>query len=266
LVWGFGLIGWRWTIAIAGSVLGAVVWMLAGTMGVRREDTGEPVDGVDPLDVIEEQSAEGVQEAHFTAGEAVRTHSFWMIALGHGSALLVVSSVITLLPLYLTEDRGFTSGRAALIAGIVPVFQFIGTFTGGYLGDKLNKRMIAGIAMLMHGSAMLILVYFDGWIPIGLFVILHGLAWGARGPQMSALRADYFGSSSFGPIMGFSTLIITCFAVTGPVLAGFLAERTGDFTLGFTILAIGTILGFVFFVLATPPRKIPAAAKREYLS
>ncbi|MDB9846195.1 MFS transporter [Acidimicrobiales bacterium] len=106
MVWGFRVFGWRWTVAVAGTVLGAAVWKLAGTMGVRREDTGEHVDGVDPLDIVTGPRAEGVQDAHFTTGEAVRTHSFWMIALGHGSALLVVSSVITLLPLYLTEDRG----------------------------------------------------------------------------------------------------------------------------------------------------------------
>ena len=260
MVWGFRVFGWRWTVAVAGTVLGAAVWKLAGTMGVRREDTGEHVDGVDPLDIVTGPRAEGVQDAHFTTGEAVRTHSFWMIALGHGSALLVVSSVITLLPLYLTEDRGFSAGKAALIAGIVPLFQFIGTFTGGYLGDRFNKRLIAGTAMLMHGSGLLVMVYFDSWITIGVFVVLHGLAWGARGPQMAALRADYFGSSSFGPIMGISSLIITVFAVAGPVLAGFLADRTGDFKLGFTILSLGTIVGFVFFVFATPPKRIPASA------
>ena len=260
MVWGFRVFGWRWTVAVAGTVLGAAVWTLAGTMGVRREDTGEHVDGVDPLDIVKGPRAEGVQDAHFTTGEAVRTHSFWMIALGHGSALLVVSSVITLLPLYLTEDRGFSAGKAALIAGIVPLFQFIGTFTGGYLGDRFNKRLIAGTAMLMHGSGLLVMVYFDSWITIGVFVVLHGLAWGARGPQMAALRADYFGASSFGPIMGISSLIITVFAVAGPVLAGFLADRTGDFKLGFTILSLGTIVGFVFFVFATPPKRIPASA------
>lgn len=260
LVWGFNLIGWRPTVAIAGLIVAACVWRLASVMGVTRAETGEPVDGLDPRDVAAQPRAEGVQDAHFTTGEAVRTHSFWMIALGHGSALLVVSSVVTLLPLYLTEDRGFSPGRAALVAGIVPVFQFIGTVSGGYLGDQFNKRLIAGVAMLMHGTGLLAMVYFDTWITIGVFVCLHGLAWGARGPQMAALRADYFGSSSFGPIMGLSSLIITVFAVSGPVLAGFLADRTGDFKLGFTILSFGTIIGFIFFVFATPPKRTPASA------
>jgi len=29
-----------------------------------------------------------------------------------------------------------------------------------------------------------------------VFAVLHGLAWGVRGPLMAARRADYFGSAS----------------------------------------------------------------------
>lgn len=263
MVWSFGWLGWRWTMALAGITLAVIIWGLAGIMGVRREDTGEPVDGIAPEDVIAAPRAEGVQDAHFSAGEALRTHSFWMIALGHGSALLVVSGVMAHLQLYLTEDRGFSAGRAAIIAGFVPLFQFIGTATGGYLGDRFNKRLIAGTAMVMHGVGLLTMTYFESWPMIGVFVVLHGLAWGARGPQMAALRADYFGTTSFGPIMGFSSFIITIFSITGPLVAGSLADSTGDYKLGFTIIALGTIAGLIFFVLATPPKRIPASATAE---
>ena len=41
------------------------------------------------------------------------------------------------------------------------------------------------------------------------FAVLHGWAWGARGPLMQAIRADYFGTASFGKIMGISTMIVS---------------------------------------------------------
>ena len=34
------------------------------------------------------------------------------------------------------------------------------------------------------------------------FVVLHGVAWGVRGPFMQAMRADYFGRNAIGMIMG----------------------------------------------------------------
>ena len=144
----------------------------------------------------------------------------------------------------------------------MPLFQFVGTASGGYLGDRFNKRLIAGIAMLMHGVGLLSLTYASHWLLIAVFVVLHGLAWGARGPQMAAIRADYFGTSSFSTIMGISSLIITIFAISGPLLAGALADSTGDYQVGFTIISCLTAVGFVFFAFATPPTKTPASAGR----
>lgn len=252
LVVSFNLIGWRATIVLAGSVFGIAAWVLADVIGMKRRDD-EPVDGIAEGDVADTPQAEGVQAHQFTAREAMRTRAFWMIAMGHGAALLVVSSVLAHLTLYLTEDQGYGAGRAALVAGFVPAFQFVGTAAGGFLGDRYNKRKISGVAMLMHGGGLLILAYAQHWTMVAIFVVLHGLAWGMRGPQMGALRADYFGTKSYGSILGWSSLIIVVGSIGGPLLAGALADATGDYRLGFTILGLAAIAGTVFWALASPP-------------
>ena len=253
LVWGFGAVGWRTTIIIAGSVLSAAAWWAAAIANRTPEDYREPMDGLDQADAAEEPRAEGVTDRHYTAGEAIRTRGFWMISFGHGAALLVVSSSMAHLALYLTEDRGYSAARAALVAGIVPLFQILGTALGGVLGDRMNKRLIAGIAMLMHGAALIVLVWIEHVAAVGAFVVLHGIAWGVRGPQMQAIRADYFGSTAFASIMGWSQIIVTMGSIAGPVLAGVLADSTGDYRLGFTVLGIAAAFGVVFWVLAAPP-------------
>ena len=249
----FNAIGWRWTLAIAGTILSALAWAAAPIIGLSREELEEHRDGIDPSVAAAMPSAEGVQANDFTAKEALRTRAFWMIALGHGSALLVVSSVMSHLQLFLTEDLDYSAQGAAVVAGMVPLLQLVGTGLGGPLGDRFNKRAIASVAMLGHGIGLLLLTYAQNLWMIAGFIVLHGLAWGTRGPQMNALRADYFGTTSFGTIMGFSALITTIGAMAGPLLAGALADATGDYRLGFTLLAAGTMLGLVFFVLATPP-------------
>ncbi len=256
IVAGYNLIGWRWTTALAGIVLSGAAWLASGITGQDREASGEPVDGIDASSVPgTERRAEGVSDRHFTASEAFRTRAFWMISLGHGSALLVVSASMAHLALYLTEDRDFTAGKAAVLAGIVPAFQLLGTVLGGFLGDRFNKRLIAGVAMCMHAMALLLLTWVDHWAAIGAFVVLHGLAWGVRGPQMQAIRADYFGATDFARIMGWSSIIITIGSMTGPLVAGSLADQTGNYRLGFTIVALAAAFGTVFWVLATPPTR-----------
>ena len=84
---------------------------------------------------------------------------------------------------------------------------------------------------------------------------------------MQAIRADYFGRRAFGSIMGVSSMLVMAGTISGPLAAGILADRTGDFRLGFTILAIVSGLGSVFFILARRPvRPLEAATPERELT
>lgn len=250
-------VGWRWALVISAAVTLAVGWPLTGIFAGGPDDRGSFVDGIHPHDAQMDttERAEGVSAFHYTARQAVRTRAFWMISLGHGSALLVVAAVIAHLSLYLTGEQGYTVQQASLIGGAVPFFQLVGMLLGGVLGDRMNKRLLASVAMLGHMTGLLLLTYASNLLMILAFIPLHGLAWGVRGPLMQALRADYFGSTYFGQIMGFSALIVMFGSVGGPLIAGTLADRTGSYQLGFTIIAVTAGLGLLFFVLATPPER-----------
>jgi len=108
--------------------------------------------------------------------------------------------------------------------------------------------------MVAHGGALVALAWLTPTLGIAAFVVLHGLAWGVRGPLMGAMRADYFGASHFGSIMGASTLIFMVGQLLGPVIAGVMADAFGDYRWGFTLLAGLALAGSLAFRLATPPR------------
>jgi MFS family permease len=107
--------------------------------------------------------------------------------------------------------------------------------------------------MLGHAGGLLCLTYATGPAMIVAYAVLHGTAWGMRGPFMQAIRADYFGRSAIGMILGLSLMIIVVGQVGGPMVAGILADATGNYRLGFTILALLAGLGSLFFVLARKP-------------
>ncbi len=78
---------------------------------------------------------------------------------------------------------------------------------------------------------------------------------------MAALRADYFGSASFGMITGISSMVVMIGMMAGPLVAGILADRTGSYQTGFRVLAVCAALGSIFFLLARrpePPHRAPA--------
>ena len=55
-------------------------------------------------------------------------------------------------------------------------------------------------------------------------------------------------------IIGLSSLITVFGQIVGPLLAGIFADWTGNYRLGFTILAVMVGLGSLFFILAKPPK------------
>lgn len=254
VVWTMDTFGWRWTAAGSGVVFVAVALPLVSLFGYLPKDFDDHVDGIEPGSAnYVKATAEGVSATHFTAKQAIRTRAFWMISLGHASALFVVAGVMVHLSNYLVSEQGMTLQRASFVGGAMPLLQLIGQLGGGYLGDRVNKRLLASAAMIGHAIGLLLLTYATSEWMIWLFVPLHGLSWGVRGPLMQALRADYFGSTSFGQIMGMSAMIVMIGNVGGPVLAAYFYDRTGSYQLGFTMLAIQVGLGMVFFVLASPP-------------
>ena len=248
--------GWRATAFASGLLIMAVGLPLAQIMRHRPEDHGEVVDGLpEPTARHPHSSASAVDRSRdFTVREALRTRAFWFISLGHASALLVVSAVMVHLVLHLTESLGYSLATAAWVVALMTAVQMVGQVSGGYLGDRFDKRAIVVACMVAHATGLLLLAHANSSAMVIGFALLHGWGWGTRGPQMVAMRADYFGATSFGTIMGFSSLIVMLGMTIGPIVAGFLADRTGSYEFGLTVLAVAALLGSIFFMLATPPK------------
>jgi MFS family permease len=243
--------GWRATAVASGIMVLVIGLPLVQVVRHRPESQGERADGRPaPQPGV---SSEAVVEKDFTARQAFRTRSFWLISFGHALALLTVSSMLVHLIPHLTEGLGYSLGGAGFIVALMTAFQLLGQLSGGYLGDMFNKRFICVVCMFGHTGGLLLLTYAESLLGVVAFAALHGLAWGTRGPLMVSLRADYFGATSFGTIMGFSSLIVMLGMSSGPIIAGYMADVSGNYQSGFTLLAVLSLLGSVCFFAATPP-------------
>ena len=254
------VIGWRNTSIATGVLIFIVGQIVATFIYHRPEDIGETIDGVPAPEPDEPRRTAGgpvVIPANddFTAREALRTPTFWFISIGHASAVLIIGALMVHLVLHLHESLGYSTAQAGLVIALMTAFQIVGQLGGGFFGDEVNKRLLLVACMVGHVVALLLVAYAASLWMILAFAVINGLAWGGRGPVQQALRADYFGRKSFGTIMGFSSLIVMTGMTTGPIVAGILADRTGSYELGFTILAIVGGVGTIFFALAAPPRR-----------
>jgi sugar phosphate permease len=255
IAWSLQAFGWRAT-AFASGVIAIVVGLpLAMVIRRRPEDYGETVDGLPPKAYVEGTPAPPDPRRDFTATEAVRTPAFWLLSLGHGFALFVVHAVSVHSITHLNQGLGYSVERASLVYTLLTLSQMGGVGIGWLIGDRYDKRLIAATCMLMHMTGLLFLTYAVSAAMVLAFAVLHGAAWGLRGPFMQALRADYFGRSAIGMILGLSLMIVVVGQVGGPMIAGVLADHTGNYRVGFTILALLAGLGSLFFVLAKKPER-----------
>ena len=243
-------IGWRMTAFYSGLVVLLVGLPLAQLVRHRPADYGQIADG---QYVVSTTATSQLQGVDFSARQAMATPAFWFVSVGHASALLCVSVVMVHLVPHLSQVLGFTLTEAALVVALLTGFQMFGQIVGGYLGDRFNKRWLCISCMVVHALALLELAYATEVSEVILFAIMHGLAWGVRGPLMVAIRADYFGPSAFGTIMGFSSLILMFGMSGGPIIAGYMADLYGDYKIGLVSIACAAFLGSFCFVAARKP-------------
>jgi MFS family permease len=264
VAWSMQTFGWRITAFSSGVLLIALGWPLARVIRRRPEDHGETVDGLPPAAPVAAPApaAAPAPGAHavrldepreFTVRQALRTRAFWLLSLGHGFALLVVTAVNVHAIAHMKIGLGYSVAEASLVITLMTVSQIGGVMIGWLIGDRFEKRYVAAVCMLMHMTGLLMLTFARGPVLLTGFAVIHGVAWGLRGPFMQAIRADYFGRRAIGMILGISTAIIAIGQVGGPMIAGMLADLTGSYRLGFTMLALVAGCGSMFFVLAKKP-------------
>ena len=250
--------GWRQTAFASGLFAICVGLPLAFVIRNRPHEHGEVVDGVreeeKPASAAS-VAADEPQTRDFTAGEALRTSAFWLISLGHGFALFAVHAVSVHAITHLKEHLGYSVAAASLVISLVTACQILGVLLGWAIGDRYRKRLIAAACMLGHALGLLLLTYAVNLPMVIAFAVLHGTAWGLRGPFMQAIRADYFGRSAIGMILGLSFMIIVVGQVGGPIIPGIFADLTGNYRVGFTVIAILAGLGSSFFLLARKPKR-----------
>jgi sugar phosphate permease len=265
IAWAIETQGWRATAFASGVFAIVVGWPMAKVFRRSPAEIGETVDGLPPpppptpADEARARAAGIAPQAEFTARQALRTQAFWMISLGHGFALLVVYAVNVHAITHMKEGLGYSLAEASLVITLMTASQIGGVLLGYWLGDRFDKRWIAGLCMLMHAAGLLMLTYAQGNAMLGGFALLHGGAWGLRGPFMQAIRADYFGRRAIGMILGLSSLVIVFGQIGGPMIAGLLADATGSYHAGFTLLAGMVGAGSLFFLLAKRPQLTASA-------
>ena len=255
VAWSLVLHGWESTAIGSGIAVIVIGLPLCQLLRGYPEQHGMLPDGEPPppRSAGDTAPAQDSGEVNFTASEAMRDRSFWYVSFGHGVALIAVFSVLVHLVPHLVRGLQWSETSAQAVLTLVTVTSIVGQVAGGYIGDRYNKARMAAICMVMHAVAMVVLAFATSGQVIVAAALLHGLAWGTRGPLMMAIRADFYGRRHFGQIAGYSNIMVMLGPLIGPSLAGWMFVRYGDYRGAFLAVAVAVALGALLFLASRKP-------------
>ncbi len=269
VIWLIAATDWRTGLAVIGIGFWVMGIPVAMVMRSRPEDYGYLPDGqtLDPDAPTEAPTTAGSgstptrvaavsAEVSFTVKEALRTRSFWQMALAMGGGQLIISASVHQIPAI--TSFGFSRGTAGLVMLGVAIASLIGRVGSGFLGDVTDKRHVIAVAFALQVVGTAFFAYTTTiWHLFG-FMVFWGIGFGGSIPVRFAMLADYFGRRHFGSIMGIMMTVSTVFGVVGPIFVGWMFDVRGNYRDPYLILCL-TILAAIPLVLGLrPPRSQPA--------
>lgn len=158
------------------------------------------------------------------------------------------------LPGYLT-DHGFSTTTGTIFLALVGLFNIVGTYTAGWLGDKYSKPKLL---MWLYGLRGIAIITFlslplSTWT-IYSFAIIMGLLWLSTVPLTNGIVANMFGVKYLTMLSGIVFFTHQVGSFFGGWLGGLNHDITGNYNIIWTMTIVLSLFGVLvhFFVNEEP--------------
>jgi MFS family permease len=178
--------------------------------------------------------------------EAFKYPSFQLLMAGYFVCGFQVVFIGVHLPSYL-RDKGFSPEVATYALALIGLFNVVGTYAAGVLGQRLQKRHILASIYLLR--AIVIVAFL--WLPLTsasvyAFAAAMGVLWLSTVPVTNAAIAQIFGVRYLSMLGGFVFLSHQIGSFLGVWLGGRLYDATGSYDIVWWIaVALGVFAALI---------------------
>ncbi len=258
--------GWRETLLVLGLTQFAIALPLHALV-VRRhpEDLGLRPDGrVESEDPSKPSPTLETQPEGVMAGRALRDAAFWSLSVAGGleqlAAMVVFAHQIALM-----LSRGFDPVFAAGIAGLIGLASLPGRFLLNRLSDRYDAQRLLAFVLATLGAGVVVINLANSAAWLYLYVVVYGMAFGARSPLRASVMAWHYGRRAYGTITAMQGAIMAVPAAFGPLAAGWLYDRLGSYHLAFWLTAGAFLIASLLILLTPrPARKVDSGPAMGY--
>lgn len=223
---------WRDAFQLAAVIPTALFLMAAFLVKNKPSDVGLSPIGIEPS----ANNANNVATQGLTYKEAIKTKSFWSIALIAMFTFYCLLGLQANLVLHL-QDLGFDIKSAA--AGLTMLFTpaLIGKFAFGLIADRIKgKKVLYGnLSLMLLG---LVILYFSDKSTVLMSIAIIGFAWGGFYTLFQLNAIECFGLKASGKLLGTITVLDAFGGGLGIFITGRLFDITGSYQDAFKIFIV----------------------------
>lgn len=245
-------VGWRFWVAALWLVMAPLAYFLVRN---RPEDAGLLPDGDKvPLEVTLPAETLTAHEDSWTAAEAMRTRSFWLLifctmipsAVGTGMIFHQVS---------IMSEAGLSPQAAAFVLSLMAIVQLPFGFVAGYIADRIPIRFVVAGNFALQVAIIAVLLNTRSMAVAVAYACMRGVAGAFESIQGGVIWPSYFGRAHLGSIRSMAMTASVIGSAFGPLPFGFGYDLFGGYREVLLIAMIFPALGAVAALLSPPPRK-----------
>ena len=224
--------GWRTSWLILSALVMLIAFLALALLRDRPEEKDlQPVGSGDA-------PARGDSGAGGTEGNIYRRGIIYYLGgiyflFGYTYVIYATFVVTTLV-----KERGFSEGLAGNFWMWVGALSLLSGPVFGTLSDRLSRKAGLMIVFSMQAVAYLLIATRLPGLFLYLSIAFYGLVAWSIPSIMAAAMGDYAGVRNAAAAFGLVTFIFGLGQITGPAIAGILAERTGSFSGSFYMAAV----------------------------
>lgn len=193
--------------------------------------------------------------------EICKQRQAWATFIGHFSGNYLWYFLITWLPTYLVNERGFTMKEMAYIGAIAFCVTGVSTIITGTIADRAiaagasptrvrKTCVITGLSLAT--TVVTVTVVHGAWASMACLMFAC-IAYGVFASSHWAIPQTIAGPRAAGKWTGLQNCLANMAGIAAPAITGFVVEKTGQFFWAFAVCSVVVLIGAAAYAFLVGP-------------